>query len=300
MQGKYGDEELDQPDPPLPPQQQRTHMGARILLVEDYDKTRLMIAHLLRRAGYQVTPAAQGESAINLLQSEQFDLVLADILMEDVDGIEVLHVAKQQSYNPQVILLTGCGTLETCMAALRYGAYDYLLKPCTEEDLLQCIEAALNKYTAEKQIKQAIHTLSTAFICDLPVSSMDDPDQAELSRLPRSASNASPRHSPQRPPSDKQIIGSLVLGTTRHKVWFKGKLLQITPTEHALLSFLAETPGEPRPYSDIVWHTHQLKVSSTEAQNLLRPHVRNLRKKLDSLHLVNERGVGYKLVDPEL
>lgn len=302
MQTMYGREQMDHPEPNGNHTNEYERTNARILLVEDYATTRLMITHLLRCAGYQVTTASDGETAINMLQNEQFDVAIVDIILGDVDGIEVLHVAKQQPYNPQVILLTGCGTLETCMAALRYGAYDYLLKPCADDNLLQCIESARNKHTAEQQIKRAIHTLSTVFTSELPAPSYETTTPnpaAPPADTTESVTNSSPPTTTEPPPhTNHLVIGSLVIGTTRYKVWFKNEQLPITPIEYSLLFLLAQTPGQARHYWEIVWHTHQLKTNNTEAQGLLRSHVRNLRKKLDPGYLVNERGVGYKLVDP--
>jgi DNA-binding response OmpR family regulator len=257
-------------------------MKPRILLVEDHDSTRLLLAQLLTETGYHVTQAHDGETALNLLKQETFDIVLTDIVMGNVDGVEVLYTARQLVPRPVVILLTGHGTLETCIAALREGAFDYLLKPCSNERLLHCLAKAVRHYQAEQQVRRAVEMLATVFT---------DPSES---------STSSPQAgSAQEPPAPQlQTIGDLTLGATRQSVRFQGQPVPITPIEFALLRFLATTPGQPRTYRDIIRHTHQLDLDRSEAQRLLSSHVRNLRRKLDKRHLVHEHGVGYKLVNP--
>ncbi|NJN65964.1 MAG: response regulator transcription factor [Chloroflexaceae bacterium] len=257
-------------------------MKPRILLVEDHDKTRNMLAHLLASTGYHVTQAPNGEIALELLKQEPFDIILTDIVMGNVDGIEVLYTARQLVPRPAVILLTGHGTLETCIAALREGAFDYLLKPCSDEQLLRCIAAALHQYHAEQRVRRAVETLAVAFTD--PPEPLRNTDSANLV--------------PEPEPSPPQTIGSLIIGATRQSVRFHGQPVPITPIEFSLLRFLAVTPGQPATYCDIVRHTHHLELNSVEAQRLLSSHVRNLRRKLDKRHLVHEHGVGYKLVNP--
>jgi DNA-binding response OmpR family regulator len=260
------------------------HIKPRLLLVEDYPTTRVVLAQLLSNAGYQVAQASSGEQALELLETQIFDIVLTDVVMGEVDGIEVLHKAKIQPYNPVVILLTGYGTLETCMAALRLGAFNYLLKPCPEEELLTCISNGLRQRFQEQQVHQAIQTLSEVFM------SRDVADPLSIQQSQYIANKCA---------SGMRYIGELCIGESRQKVLFKGNPINPTPTEYALLWCLAETVGEARPYHEIVRYTHQIEIADTDALKLLRPHVRNLRKKLTDAYIVHDHGMGYKLVNPE-
>lgn len=262
-------------------------MKQRILLVEDDSKARSMLVYLLEHAGYHVAQAADGESALELLERETFNVVLTDIVMGDVDGLEVLHTARLQSYRPVVILLTGHGTLETCMTALRAGAFDYLLKPCTDEELLTSVERAVQRHQAEQQLAETANLLTTLY------------RPAEE----RARSHAGEATSPGKLPAAQVAptplrVGVLVVGRSRKEVVFDGQAVHMTPIEYAVLCCLAETPGVARTYSEIVRHTHGLNLDEGEAQVLLRVHISNLRKKLSPEYIANHRGTGYMLVDP--
>lgn len=262
-------------------------MKHRILLVEDDDKARRMLAYLLQHTGYHVTQAANGEQALDVLERESFDVVLTDIVMGDVDGIEVLHTARLQPYRPSVILLTGHGTLDTCISALRAGASDYLLKPCTDEDLLACIDRALQRHQAERQLAETAHLLTTLYQPPEGQRRQRSRGDTQSGIASTSAVAAVPRQ-----------VGALAIGASRKRVTFDGQLVHLTPIEYALLYCLAETPGTARTYSDIVQHTHNLDLDEAEAQVLLRVHISNLRKKLPTDYIVNHRGTGYMLIDP--
>lgn len=257
-------------------------MKEHILLVEDDDDTRLIIACRLQYAGYRVTQAPDGETAVELLEKEYFHVVLTDIIMQSVSGIEVLHTAKIQPYHPAVILLTGHGALNTAIAAVREGAFDYLLKPCPSDELLACIQEAVQRHYAEQQLSNATNNL---------LSSRIRYQSDETSSSAYSMSNAT--H-----PTTTIHLGTLIVGPSRQEVTLQGKSLHMTPIEFAILCFLVEKVGVTRRYSDIVFAAHNLQVSEEEAQAMLKTHIRNLRKKIGSQFIQTERGIGYKMVDP--
>jgi DNA-binding response OmpR family regulator len=259
-------------------------MKAHILVVEDDATARVLLSDLLRYAGYRVTEMPDGQSALDALERDRFDVVLTDIIMGDVDGLEVLHTARIQPYRPAVILLTGHGTLNTCMAALRAGATDYLLKPCPDEALLACIERALQRYRDEQRLIEAADLIKNLY----------RPGDEQRDDAPRKSSAST------RMPADQVLrVGALVCGTSRQAVTLHGQPVHVTPIEYAILRCLAETPGTVRTFREIVQHTHALDMDDAEAQTLLKVHISNLRKKLSPPHLVNHRGIGYMLIDPE-
>lgn len=263
-------------------------MKHRILLVEDDSKARSMLTYLLQHSGYHVTPAADGESALDLLERETFNVVLTDIVMGEVDGIEVLHTARLQPYRPVVILLTGHGTLETCMAALRAGAFDYLLKPCTDAELLSCVERAVQRHCAEQQLAATADLIATLYRPNEARTRRSDDEVARAGRLTAAQAATAPLR-----------VGALSIGRSRREVTLDGRPVHVTPIEYALLRCLAETPGVARTYAEIVRHTHGLNLDEAEAQVLLRVHISNLRKKLSPAYIANHRGNGYMLVDPD-
>jgi len=261
-------------------------MKPHVLLVEDDHMARLTLARRLQHAGYRVTQASDGETAIALLEEETFEVVLTDMVLGDVSGIDVLQAAKRQPDNPAVILLTGHGSLDTSLNAFRGGAYDYLLKPCPPDELLACVDRACQRYTTEQKLREA------AMVIYGHAGGKAPPDTETPS------SRGTPLASS--PPRARSIcIGELSIGKSRRDVFFQGEPVHLTPIEYALLRYLAETPGQSRKYGDIVFHTHGgCEMSNAEAQGLVKPHIHNLRKKLSSGYLRNDRGTGYMLVDP--
>ena len=104
-------------------------MADRILLVEDNEALRVGIRLALDDAGYAVQEASSGEEAIRKLESEPFHLVVSDIRLGDMSGVDVLQKAKEVNSEIEVILMTAYATVETAVQALRLGAFDYIQKP---------------------------------------------------------------------------------------------------------------------------------------------------------------------------
>ena len=120
-------------------------MPATLLLVDDDDFVRVSLEYLLKDHGYRVFSAAGGVEALELLEREPVDLMLTDLRMPEIDGLQLLRQVKARSPNLIVILLTGHSSLDSAIQAMRHGASDYLLKPCREEELVQRVEAALTR-----------------------------------------------------------------------------------------------------------------------------------------------------------
>ena len=100
----------------------------RILLVDDEADVCVTLGALLERSGYAVTTADSGEQALQLLEQQTFDLLLTDLKMPGIDGIQVLAAAKQRQPDLPVIVLTGHGSLESAIDGLHQQIFDYLLK----------------------------------------------------------------------------------------------------------------------------------------------------------------------------
>ena len=116
---------------------------SRILLVDDEPSILNVLTALLRKQGYDVVPAGNGEAAIGLIRTEKFDLVLSDIRMEPVNGLQVLEAVRQDSPGTAVILLTGYGSIRTAVEAMKGGAFDYITKPFKVDELLLIVQRAL-------------------------------------------------------------------------------------------------------------------------------------------------------------
>lgn len=116
-----------------------------ILVVDDEETFRYMLSTLISGAGYNVDTAQDGVTAINAVQMRMFDVVLCDVRMPKVDGIEVLKFIKTNFPNTEVIMLTGTADVRIAVECMKIGAYDHIMKPTTSEDLLSTIERALER-----------------------------------------------------------------------------------------------------------------------------------------------------------
>jgi len=116
---------------------------ARILMVDDEASIRLTLGTMLQRAGYEVTSAEHGAQAIDCLEHQTFDLLLVDLKMPGMDGMQVVAAALQRQPDLAVIVLTGHGSLETAVEGLHQGIFDYLLKTTEPAKVLERVKAGL-------------------------------------------------------------------------------------------------------------------------------------------------------------
>ena len=116
-----------------------------ILVVDDQINMRESLAIAFKRAGYYVDSVENGEKAINLQRDNCYDLVVVDLKMENMDGLEVLSQIKHINPPTEVIVMTAFGTIDSAIQAMKKGAYDYVTKPFQLSDILSVIERALEK-----------------------------------------------------------------------------------------------------------------------------------------------------------
>jgi DNA-binding response OmpR family regulator len=124
----------------------------RILVVDDQRNMRTTLAMMLRGAGHEVAEAADGDAAIDAVAREVFDLVITDLKMGARDGIDVLRHVKEVAPLTEVIVMTAYGTIESAVEAMRIGAYDYIQKPFTEDELLVKVQKACEKRNLTGQV----------------------------------------------------------------------------------------------------------------------------------------------------
>lgn len=120
-------------------------MAERLLIVEDEDTLSESLKRVFTREGYEVETASSAESALTLLKERYFDLIIADIILPGLTGIDLLR--KSKDYNPDqiVIIITANASLETAIEALRAGAYDYVMKPIIHEEIKRTVRHALKE-----------------------------------------------------------------------------------------------------------------------------------------------------------
>ena len=124
-------------------------MRRRLLLVEDDPTLRQALAFNLTREGYEVTAVADGEAALEAAQSERLDLVLLDVMLPGMSGVEVLRVLRREGIATPVIILSAKGDEIDRVVGLQVGADDYVAKPFSRPELLARIEAVLRRQRRE-------------------------------------------------------------------------------------------------------------------------------------------------------
>ena len=118
-----------------------------ILVVDDEKNQREILETILSGEGYDVTTASSGEAAMKFVESRRFDLVLSDLKMTGMSGLDLLKELTNYDKSIIVILLTAHGSVDSAVDALRLGAFDYLQKPYDSDKLLETVSRALNKLT---------------------------------------------------------------------------------------------------------------------------------------------------------
>jgi DNA-binding response OmpR family regulator len=242
----------------------------RILIVDDEAIERTTLSRILELEGYQVAAVASGEEAIDLLSSQPFDLLLVDLKMTGMSGMELLSKALNKYPGLRVIVLTAHGTLESVIEALRKRVDDYLLKPAQAEEIINSIQTALSRSdVSPKYSSEDIEYYTTGF-GGIPNKVYRLPNQVIID-------------------TKKQIIS-----------WGTNTLI-LTPTEGRILNVLLENYDQVVPYADIVSQIHGFRTGGAEAATILRPIISRLRVKLTPMPGGKElirtvRGAGYLIV----
>jgi DNA-binding NtrC family response regulator len=124
----------------------------RILLVEDDDSLRVTQTMYLEGEGFEVTAVGSGVEALRRIATDQYHAVVTDLRLDEVDGLEVLAAVKEKSPETEVILLTGFGSVDTAVEAMKAGAYDYLTKPVDPDDLVITLKKAVERLQLRRQV----------------------------------------------------------------------------------------------------------------------------------------------------
>jgi len=121
-----------------------------VLAVDDEQNIRRLIRNEFTLEGYEVTTAKSGEEGLALIERKQFDVVLLDIKLPKLNGLDVLRKIKEISNTTEVIMITGYGDIQTAVSSLKLGAMDYVTKPFKLDDLLTSVQKAVSDSKAKK------------------------------------------------------------------------------------------------------------------------------------------------------
>ncbi len=239
-------------------------MKSSILVVDDEPVARQSLTDILKLEGHNVASAPNGQAAVEYVRTHPIDLMIVDLRMPGMDGLEVVQVVNQISPETEVILLTAFGSTETAIQALRLRIHDYLLKPASPTQILASVKKGLTRRSTRSRV---VNNTAAGNDVDeaVEVFSLKDGTSVDLSR--------------------RQI---------KHK----NKVEHLTPAEGRLLRILIENEGRVFSHRELVLLVQGYDTSQREAPEILRPLVSRLRHKLEqfpslSERVVSVRGTGY-------
>lgn len=134
--------------------------GLRMMLVDDEERFLATTAKLIERRGHHVLTASSGQAALDRLSTDDVDVVILDVKMPGMNGLEALREIRLRHPLVEVIMLTGHGSVESAVDGMKAGAFDFVTKPCDIDELLSKVEeASMRRHGMEEKIRQArMHT----------------------------------------------------------------------------------------------------------------------------------------------
>lgn len=275
--------------------------NARILVVDDEGPIRYSVSKTLQRIGYEVDEAASGEEALEMMSKREYDVVLTDIRMPGLTGVELLKRIKETAPDAIVILMTGYASLGTAVESLRLGAHDYLIKPSSSQDIRQSVARGVERARNLKRrralldaIRSNVFELTRADVEAVGAILNEDEEPSLVGTAYESP--------PTEPVANNMTLGPLTIYPGRYQISVGDQPIDLTPTEFDLLLYLAAHRGRVVSCHELVREVRGYAVDEAEAREVIRPHVSNLRRKLkqtghDADLIVNVRGIGYRLSD---
>ena len=239
-------------------------MKFSILIVDDEPVARKSLTDILRLEGYSVASSANGQAAVEHVRTNQIDLMIVDLRMPGMDGLEVVQVVNQLAPDVEIVLLTAHASTDTAIQALRLRIHDYLQKPAPPAQIVASVKKGLARRTARMDAKNSgVDIQDAEDILDTLI--LDDGTEIDLSR--------------------RQI---------KHN----DTLVNLTPAEGRLLRILLANEGKVFAHRELVLLVQGYDTSQREAPEILRPLVSRLRHKLEDFpaladHIVSIRGTGY-------
>lgn len=268
--------------------------SAHILVVDDEGAIRYSISKTLQRVGYQVSAAGSGEEALTLMDEQDFDVVLTDIRMPGLTGVELLARIKEKGPDSIVILMTAYASLGTAVESLRLGAHDYLIKPVSSQDIRASVARGLERSQNMRRRRVLLEAIK---------NNIRQLTEEETLNNQRAGQAAAMNSGPVQVPVTTMTLGPLTIFPGRYQIQVGDQSLNLTPTEFDLLLYLAAHRGRVVPCYELVREVRGYTVDEAEAREVIRPHISNLRRKLERAGqdpdlIVNVRGVGYRLSEP--
>lgn len=229
----------------------------RLLIVDDETPVRSALTRSLTLLGYSTEEAASGRQALDLLAREAYDLMILDMHMPGMDGLEVMKQAHRLYPKLLIIVLTGYASLDSAIAAVKLEAADYLLKPVKLEEIIEAVGSALQKRAQQPEPSP----------------------ESELNPAPLDVSSTLAIHSRQLicvPPVTFDRQNRLV------KLDNKPDYIELTEGEAIILANLMAQPNQVISCGELVDLAWNYNLDETEAEKLIRPYIFRLRRKLET------------------
>ncbi|MBI3169732.1 MAG: response regulator transcription factor [Chloroflexi bacterium] len=262
------------------------NITGHILVIDDEAPLRKTLARILQQAGFDVTTAESAEQGLDYLKSSPFDMVLTDLRMPGMHGMEALKLIHSNYPSLPVVLFTAQPDVNSAVEALRHGATDYLLKPIKPEAIIERTRNILLSRQREKRK----HELQ------IQIESL----QNELKNL----ENGDATNIPPAAPLERERFlkrGPLVLDLHARRVLLHEEPLNTPPTSFDYLLVLAHHAPDVVDYQTLVAEAQGYQTDFREAQELTKWHIHQLRQLIEKdvhnpVYLLNVRGTGYRLV----
>ncbi|MBS1128614.1 MAG: response regulator HsfA [Nitrospirae bacterium] len=132
-------------------EQQNMDDHAKLLIIDDERVALKNLEHVMKKEGYEVTATQSGPNALKLLEEQQFDVVLTDLKMEKVDGLQVLKRCRELYPDTEVIMITGFATLQSAVDAMKHGAFYYIAKPFKLDEVRKVVKEAVHKVVLKRE-----------------------------------------------------------------------------------------------------------------------------------------------------
>jgi DNA-binding response OmpR family regulator len=257
-----------------------TNTAAKILVVDDELPNRMTMSDILRRRGYEVLTAESGEEALALIHQQPFDLLLLDLKMPGLSGIDVAKRTRELQFDTAMIILTGHGSLESAIDGLHLGVFDYMLKTSSPQEVVARVEAAITQRRNTHHHHQLLEAIQSAAV--------------EL------GGGKAPEPRPHHPAESYLSINDLQISTWKQTVRRGNETLSLTPTEFRVLLCLAQQAGQVMTYQQLLQGAQGYEADPLEAAELVKPHIYHLRQKIEPdpsnpHYILTVRGTGYLL-----
>ncbi len=248
-----------------------TPLPARILVVDDEPNVCNAVARALNLMGYETQEANSGQAALQRLNNQAFDLMILDMRMPEMDGIEVMQRAHQQYPDLLILVLTGHATLESAIAAVKSGAADYLLKPVVIADIAAAVDAALRPRAGQLQQKYWLRQVSEAV-----GEALDALRRAEVPLpVPLAVEPAAERFLHTGPMTLDRSKRLLIISEEPPHI------IELSKGEALVLALLMESPDQVLSCRQLVHTAWGYELDERESQSVVRPYIFRLRRKIE-------------------